>query len=1284
MQEKTEKSLFEFDVLTLVYQYNQSEPNSDQRIFYEKIIKQFIAQYITNPLKLEENLKAIVPLAYCSNNELREILFETLLNQIKQKNLLNTLLFDALADMIVFASQENEEKREQNYFQGDQKDHLNEIINLILIDDDYLEQFQQQNIEIKKFNQFLTTVAKILNVLIALNLTDIARDKKLQLYNKLKAIINENSFLTKLKNKVTGGDKGFNSDTYFLAEYIFQAVIRTTVEKEEQITAWLQTGVEVVNGVINVVKTIKGNLGGLSELFQSVSKIKEGLMLSKPSPWFEILTRMQNLLSYGQTDEQFEQSFAQVIELLSQLSSDKQPVKLNQKEKEYLLYGLVHTLAPLTFHQSAKIRFHAIFIICKLLINDLTAIRQLLQPEMVKQQQMNFSFEALEKLIEFNLPNQDLKLQSKVLQLISTWINEFADENFDKHNTSLQRVIMVQYLKVQLYENLGINDANKKENTSQLIINTQNQIIFDVVKSKELVTQAFKIAKPVEFKIEKLKQERMREFEGSGLKDNFLQPLLLTEPQAKLELLDEKNDEDITASWGNFFENPLKEQQKLLFVPPAEIGTGESALTQFIVYQLLERFFLFSPNLFPLYIDLNTIANPRTQLVEQALKQYGFTIEEVEQFKDRCQQGQIQLLVIIDGLTKSNIIIDLYENNKLNDLKAKIIIVSQNTALEYLKKYQNIFMAPLLEYQIKKAIRHIIKTTLNDSKSQKLRALSTFSSPFLLFGFGIQSLIKKQVEQQDQKREEIVNDIYHNIQKLGDITQLIRHPFFLKVLLTILPELIDEFGNFKENLNHYQLYKIFLNKYYQQKEVEISEQYSDKIPRGFNLENSFIEYAKDLAMHFFIYQTDVIVIPDFQYQMSKKALVKDKRLLSVDNENIWLRFLSKNDIPFLSRIGAPVKHSMRTLSFLHQSFIPYYVALTLFDELNKNFANLNEIKDDINHEHIHPTCYWNLADYKNNELIFQFLSEMIANTSGWMIKGFLVVTLSFMTKYSKDTNQFDVMASNAISLWVFLLNDKRFTGCHSLTNEDFTNISIPYANLSGADLTGTDFSNANLKQVKFFRAKLNDTKFCYADLTKTEFLYLTHGQDGKTQPVDLLECVSIDITGATVDKKTKSYLKQKEGTIDKEVEQYLHPSEQLHQLATEALKNHFQFTVKKTNRTTIEINCFASPINQGIEQSHEILDKLYKTLKKDLKQNEKTKDKIQLDKSGTNLKICCDDAELFNNVYQMLKQLGQDSVKIIEPTSESYASFFHLTATQHSDVIEPQQHEEELVVCRLM
>lgn len=454
-------------------------------------------------------------------------------------------------------------------------------------------------------------------------------------------------------------------------------------------------------------------------------------------------------------------------------------------------------------------------------------------------------------------------------------------------------------------------------------------------------------------------------------------------------------------------------------------GTGKSTSLQRLMW-LQSKKYLENPykERIPIFVDLKRYRQaPRAQALITDILVNEFDIKiNYSKFIDRNENGDF--VIFLDGFDEmAERVLDGYPEEHFKELsslaceKGKVILSSRT---HYFKDHQEVLCIHEQETNLYKLA--------HDNKGFQILFLNPFSEK------DIHAYLKASFSKEWEYLKKVIEETY-------DLKSLAEVPILLNMMVQTLPDMIRE----GEKINRSSIYHRFTDKWLQREKWRHSLGTRERL-----------EFCIKLALHFYKYQLNSVhwkELPDLirEYFGNLINLPGDVDVFEYDvrTSNFLVR-----------------EEQGGQYSFVHKSFMEYFVARFFFENIRRKVANgLDDLKD-----------------FVKSKVIWEFLLEMVGNDE-----------LKFLKKevfFVEGSSTSDLM-SEKISLTKNVYTSSESKGnCAFLLihkNISLDNSNIESARLSDVTLNNISIKNAILSNTNFERSKLIKVSFVGSTFTFSNF-----------------------------------------------------------------------------------------------------------------------------------------------------------------------------------------------------
>ncbi|MDJ0652090.1 MAG: NACHT domain-containing protein [Simkaniaceae bacterium] len=377
------------------------------------------------------------------------------------------------------------------------------------------------------------------------------------------------------------------------------------------------------------------------------------------------------------------------------------------------------------------------------------------------------------------------------------------------------------------------------------------------------------------------------------------------------------------------FLNP--QNQAPVWLIQGDAGTGKSIFLQLIEKKLWNDYKQGKSAYLPIFVRLSEVKNPG-RCIEERLQNLHYSKKIIQEMKELGQEGKSTFLFIFDGYDELKAPKNLYNINKLEEfgIATKMIITSREEYLKAYGNYQNYFKpqnnAQLFEHRIADITeeqRNVYIEKAVKSNNEKYHALDSKAD-------------KREKEQLKPWTQ--LQTYTDKIDQLQGLNDLIKTPYMLKIITDILPQLDEQSGG---KITKARIYKAFTTAHFEREGNRLLENNAAEIPRGYDLETSFYNYSKDLALRMWLLDKTSVTSESDNYTIEREyyeqvAATEGIQQENLKGENHFNRFFQKDSRTSLARAGAPLIVLDNQARFAHKSILEYFAARFFYDDL-KNF-----------------------------------------------------------------------------------------------------------------------------------------------------------------------------------------------------------------------------------------------------------------------------------------------------------------------------------------------------------
>ncbi|KAG0314274.1 hypothetical protein BGZ97_009448, partial [Linnemannia gamsii] len=364
-----------------------------------------------------------------------------------------------------------------------------------------------------------------------------------------------------------------------------------------------------------------------------------------------------------------------------------------------------------------------------------------------------------------------------------------------------------------------------------------------------------------------------------------------------------------------------------VFLILGDSGAGKSTFNKHLHYMLLKSYK--RGDRIPLLISLLAVTNPEKELIQEQLKLYNFSEDEICALKqDR------QFITICDGYDETQLSINLHSSNLFNragQWDVKMVISCRNTYLgkDYQKRFQP---QPIDRYS--PATPHLFQEA----------TIVPFSSAEIV-DYVRQFVRDKEVHGLLDGRTIWAAEKYLDmLDKIPKLMSLVTNPFLLVLVLRALPTIVHGVLDLKEvEVTRVRIYEAFITQWLNINLIRLqslklikeeTDALEDLIEEGF-VRNA-IKFLKDLALAIYKEQDGHPVV-EYVHRVHKAT---------------WrAKFFGPDPEAKVLREASPLTRADVRYRFIHRSFLEYF-----YDFIEQNLRELKtmRLRDGVQHRYVPP------------------------------------------------------------------------------------------------------------------------------------------------------------------------------------------------------------------------------------------------------------------------------------------------------------------------------------------
>lgn len=571
----------------------------------------------------------------------------------------------------------------------------------------------------------------------------------------------------------------------------------------------------------------------------------------------------------------------------------------------------------------------------------------------------------------------------------------------------------------------------------------------------------------------------------------------------------------------------LVDQSRSFLLLLGESGAGKSTYVKKLVEECWNDFTSKKViNRIPIFLECNSLLDKnlnKHSLTQEIMRIYGLTEAEVFALKE------MPVLLILDGYDEKKVEdVNIFDLFKLDEWNAKIVVSCRTQYVQENRQYRlffpksinntgsELYLCPFSPSQVDECIRKYTKSNILLSTDRW--SVSRYDYP--------------------------------------ELYELIENPLLLSMVIEALPNLLKNQQEIKKRFEmkhdrvkylpkftRTDIYRAFIESWHERaarRLFGITGQSEVKLwdyPAKFLTQEAFGIFCENLSLSMYLASQGMeSALLEVEYKLPS---VVTSRRRKVQNENhAWEKFFTtEDDVIRDIRQGCPLRYVDTKYSFYHKSFLEYYMALSLF----------NELLDEESLEESDQDFLSRLSDHAINKklmvkdrAVLDFFAEMIQGNSRRIERLLKVI---FASRKSVLGDAVAIAAANAITvLDVSYFNFSKIQFCGvNISCADLRGAFCDETNFEGSNLTGVNFSYAWLHRAIFSKCIMKNSNFgqnswffaseywfkCFAYCENRYFAWLDekniHIYDATTKQLlfsffigkvaDSVECIKFNSTG---------------------------------------------------------------------------------------------------------------------------------------------------------------------------
>ncbi|MEM7589856.1 MAG: NACHT domain-containing protein, partial [Myxococcota bacterium] len=349
----------------------------------------------------------------------------------------------------------------------------------------------------------------------------------------------------------------------------------------------------------------------------------------------------------------------------------------------------------------------------------------------------------------------------------------------------------------------------------------------------------------------------------------------------------------------------LDDPQQQVLLLQGNAGSGKSLYGRHLEHAVWQTYHgkertLLQTKRVPIFISLPKAYDtqqPDKNIIDSALTQKGLNKATIAMLKQRAQKGD-HFVFILDSYDEIEAKINLYKKHRLYDwhnskfiVSSRLGYVQDSDVTKLFSNCNNITTNFLAQTYIAPFSRNLIDQYI------KVFQQSKFNIPWSQFN------IKWDVEKYKKA-----------MAHFSGLDEMARDPFAVNLILSTLPQLVEQHASSSKQITRTQLYDAFSQQHFDREMGKAGK--TQSIDQE-ELHNQAEEYAEDLAFAMFVEDTQIAIAPHRR------------------NVNAWKKFFDKKNI-HLMRCN-PIKGTGGDrCSFSHKSFQEYFTAQKMVNEIMRH------------------------------------------------------------------------------------------------------------------------------------------------------------------------------------------------------------------------------------------------------------------------------------------------------------------------------------------------------------
>ena len=422
----------------------------------------------------------------------------------------------------------------------------------------------------------------------------------------------------------------------------------------------------------------------------------------------------------------------------------------------------------------------------------------------------------------------------------------------------------------------------------------------------------------------------------------------------------------------------------------------------------------------------------------------NYTREQVNVLREN-----FRFIILFDGFDEMRgTPFNIYQNNHLMDWNVFVIITCRRQYLDGYPRYKDWFVYKPGEYSHELTIasfhRKQIEIYLGHYQENNILPADWDQTTYL-----------------------------NKLRELIDIDDIGSSPLLLHMVVRAILTLVKRKEEKRATLlptsiTRADIYAIFIQDWFDRETHRLQSLKGEAFSLYQNLppREAFEMFCEDVAWEMF-----QSTLSEVAYHASNSRPHRYAKTRSPSETNVWEQFFSDSNPEVIeTRAGCPLRCHQHVYSFHHKSFLEYFIAKGLYNDLSLGEEDERRFQDAL---HSLAITRWNVKYLTNEPAIIDFLAQIVQSHPRVLERLFEAVIAS------RDNPLLAIAASNAMSVLVranFCLSHRDLSRIH-IPNALLEGIIADHANFRGANLSHTTLSRAWLRGADLRCCQLNEVYF---------------------------------------------------------------------------------------------------------------------------------------------------------------------------------------------------------------